>query len=410
MIENSLAAAVESFRLPFLNGVYVAVDALAGAYLVVDGPYCVFTKAEMQYCHNLRCRLLPPIGHRRVVHTGQVQDREEVKSLSTDRNAQVDAVFAGVCAQPDAGIVLSTTFDFHELVNFPLKEVARRHARPGGPLLCHIPSRSLGGTWLDGYARTCEALARSVTLRPGRRGKDAVALVGYLHDRDEPDHAGNLRELRRLLEALGLRVESVWLSGGGRAELEAAERASLVISLPYAREAARVVAERTGARLCEAELPLGLSATERFLRKVAASAGRGREAAPLAARESRAAVRDTQAHVLRVISGRVAEVLQDDPHLTAALRELCAELGLLADPALLTALGPLEKRIRPVCLAPTGSDLSPDDAVHVPIGYPNYVEHPVAERPFLGYAGFRHLVDRVASAILRDEASGRPRS
>ena len=36
-----------SVRLPFLNGVYVAVDALAGAYLIVDGPYCVFTKAEM---------------------------------------------------------------------------------------------------------------------------------------------------------------------------------------------------------------------------------------------------------------------------------------------------------------------------------------------------------------------------
>ena len=161
-----------SVRLPFLNGVYVAVDALAGAYLIVDGPYCVFTKAEMQYCHNLRSRLLPPIGHRRVVHTGQVQDREEVKSLSTDRTAQVDGIFAGVCAQPDAGIVLSTTFDFHELVGFPMKEITRRHARPGGPLVGHIPSKSLGGTWLEGYARTCEALARSVTFRPGRRSRE----------------------------------------------------------------------------------------------------------------------------------------------------------------------------------------------------------------------------------------------
>lgn len=386
----------EAMRLPFLNGVYIAVDALSDAYLIVDGPYCVFTKAEMQYCHNLRSRLLPPIGHRRVVHTGQVQDREEVKSLSTDRTAQVDGIFAGVCAQPDAGIVLSTTFDFHELVGFPMKEITRRHARPGGPLVAHIPSKSLGGTWLEGYARTCEALARAVALRPGKGRGNAAAIVGYLFDRDEPDHAGNLRELKRLLAGLGLSVESIWLSGGGLSELEAAERAGVVISFPYAREAARIVAKRTGAKLIEVELPLGLSGTERFLKKVAAGSGRRGRAAPLAAAESLAAVRDVQSHALRIIAGREAEILQEDPSLDAGLRELCAELGLL-----LRSSGDPRRRVR---FAPTGEALTAE-AVHVPMGYPNYVEHPVSERPFLGYTGFRHLVDRVAAAILRAEAS-----
>lgn len=400
---TTIEAPCEAVRLPFLNGVYIAVDALADAYLVVDGPYCVFTKAEMQYCHNLRSRLLPPIGHRRVVHTGQVQDREEVKSLSTDRTSQVDAIFAGVCAQPDAGIVLSTTFDFHELVGFPMKEITRRHASPNGPLVCHIPSRSLGGTWLDGYARTCEALAQSVTLRPGKRKKNTAAVVGYMFDRDEPDHAGNLRELKRLLAGLGLRAESVWLSGGGRAELEAAERADLVISFPYAREAARTVAKRTGAKLCEVELPLGLSATERFLMKVGASVGRRKQAAALADAESRGAVRDTQAHALRIIAGRGADIMQEDPHLTARLSELCSELGLLTDAQ---ASGAAQRR---VCFAPTAESFS-SEVVHVPMGYPNYIEHPVSERPFLGYTGFRHLVDRVAAAILRAEASSNTRS
>lgn len=386
----------EAMRLPFLNGVYIAIDALSDAYLIVDGPYCVFTKAEMQYCHNLRSRLLPPIGHRRVVHTGQVQDREEVKSLSTDRTAQVDGIFAGVCAQPDAGIVLSTTFDFHELVGFPMKEITRRHARPGGPLVAHIPSKSLGGTWLEGYARTCEALARAVALRPGKGRRNAAAIVGYLFDRDEPDHAGNLRELKRLLAGLGLSVESIWLSGGGLSELEAAERAGVVISFPYAREAARIVAKRTGAKLIEVELPLGLSGTERFLKKVAAGSGRRGRAAPLAAAESLAAVRDVQSHALRIIAGREAEILQEDPSLDAGLRELCAELGLL-----LRSSGDPRRRVR---FAPTGEALTAE-AVHVPMGYPNYVEHPVSERPFLGYTGFRHLVDRVAAAILRAEAS-----
>ncbi|OGR47825.1 MAG: hypothetical protein A2X37_05110 [Elusimicrobia bacterium GWA2_66_18] len=389
-------------RLPFLNGVYVAVDAISDSYLIVDGPYCVFTKAEMQYCHNLRCRLLPPIGYRRVVHTGQIQ-REEVQSLSADRSGLVERIFADVCAQPDAGIVLSTAFDFHELVGFPLKEISRRHAGATSALVCHVPSRSLGGTWLDGYALTCAALAEAVTLRPGRGRQDAVAIVGHLQDRDEPDAAGNLRELKRLLGAIGLRVTSVWLSGGGRAELEAAERAGLVVSMPYAREAARIVARRLGVSLCEVDLPLGLSATEDFLLKIAARVGRRARAKAFIKAESAAAVRDTEAHVLRLLAGRGVLILQEDSQMEARLRELSVDLGLrdLSASGAQSASG--SERV--LCLAPTARFFQ-SDLLHVPMGYPNYLEHPVYERPFLGYAGLRHLVDRLCAAVLHGEAAG----
>lgn len=384
-------------RLPFLNGVYVATDAIAGAYLIIDGPYCSSNKAEMQYSHNLRSRLLLPFGHNRVVHTGEIELREEVQNLSTDRTRHVDSVFSKVCALPDAEIVFATSFDFHELTAFPLREIARRHEGTSRALVCNIPSLSLGGTWLDGYAQACLALAQKVRLRPGRGAPDAVAVVGHLQDRDEPDNAGNLRELRRLLGALGLRAVSVWLSGGGRSELEAAERAGLVLSLPYAREAARVVAKRLKAPLCEVDLPLGLAATERFLRRIGARLGRGARAKRFAAEKSAAAVRDTQAHVMRLIAGGAADIRQDDPQLGARLRELCVELGL-ADAGVPGAC----REGRLLCFAPTSGGPKPA-GVHVPIGYPNYLEHPVVEQPILGYAGFRHLVDRIAAAVLRSE-------
>ncbi|MBI3566116.1 MAG: hypothetical protein HY079_13035, partial [Elusimicrobia bacterium] len=182
----------------------------------------------------------------------------------------------------------------------------------------------------------------------------------------------------------------------------AADGAGLVVSLPYAREAARLVAERAGAALVEADLPLGLSGTERFLRAVAGASGRGARAERLIAAESAAAVRDSSELVMRVLSGRAALVRQDDPHLDAALRELCAEFGLL-DPAAGDA-----RRGRPLCFAPTLND-DPRETALVPTGYPNYLEHPVADRPFLGYAGFRQLADRAAAAALRadDEENAR---
>lgn len=397
-----------SNELPFLNGVYVAVDAVRDCYLIVDGPYCVFTKAEMQYCHNLRCRLQPHLGQARVVHTASDGHKEEVASTALDRTELVEGVFAQVCSLPDAQIVLATSFDFHQLLNFPLEAMANRFAEHTGKLVCHVRSRSLGGTWLDGYALVCESLARAIALRQGRKRPGAVAVVGYLFDRDEPDHHGNLAELRRMLAALGLEVTSVWLSGGGLEQLQSVEEASIVVSFPYAREAARILAERLQADLIEVDLPLGLSASAQMMQTVARHVGGQAQAGVLVEQELASAVDDTRRHVLRVIAGNTARLACTDPWLERALAALCVELGL----RVVDADAPPEAellRCHELCFRPT---LTTDslERIHVPVGYPNYVDHPVAERPFLGFAGYRNLVDLIASSILRFEADAPARA
>ncbi len=381
-------------RLPFLNGVYVAVDAVDGAFLIVDGPYCVFTKAHIQYGHNLRCRLLPPLGRARVVHTAAKTGMEEVTSLSLDRRAAVEKLFAQVCGYDEAQVVFATSFDFHTLLNFPLPDIAQHaDARYGKPV-CHIPSASLrGGSWLDGYAAACEALARRIPLARGRKGRDKVAVVGYLFDRDEPDHAGNLRELRRLFRALGLDLVSVWLGGRGLPGLREVERAGAIVSLPYARAAARVLGARLKIPVIEAGLPLGLTGTEAFLTAVAGALRRGERARRFLKRELAAAVHRTQ-----------------DPDLSGALAGLCSDLGLLlpAEGAAPSGAPAAGKSVRPV---PASLVIGPDIRVPQPgvipihFGYPNYADHPVVERPFLGFTGFLHWVDRLTAAILQFEAA-----
>ena len=63
-----------------------------------------------------------------------------------------------------------------------------------------------------------------------------------------------------------------------------------------------------------------------------------------------------------------------------------------------------DSRAGGVRFAPTIVDFPLRDA-WVPMGYPNYLEHPVAEMPCLGYTGFRRIVGRVADAVLRAEAA-----
>ncbi|MBI5623515.1 MAG: hypothetical protein HY924_07045 [Elusimicrobia bacterium] len=397
--------------LPFLNGVYVAVDAIPGSFLVVDGPYCVFTKAEMQYGHNIRCRLIPPLGRAAVVHTAVRTGMEEVTSLSSDRVAAVAGVFDRVCAYPEAEVVFATSFDFHELLNFPLAAVAAEAGRRAGRLVCPIPSASLSGDWLEGYSRTCAALARGLPLSRGRGRRDTVAVVGYLYDRDEPDHRANLAELKRLLAGLGLKLSSVWLSGSGPADLRKVASASALLSLPYARDAARVLGRRLSARVVEVDLPLGLTATESFVRAVAGALGKEAQAERFLGREVPAAVRDTKEHVVRVVSGRTAVLSVCDPHLRRGLLNLASDLGLE------TASEPDGPRLpeadarplvigsgRPAAGQAAGAGSVPA-GIAVPFGYPNYEDHPVVERPFLGFAGWRSLVEELAGRILREEAA-----
>ncbi|MBI5883877.1 MAG: hypothetical protein HZB91_12330 [Elusimicrobia bacterium] len=353
--------------LSFLNGVCVAVDAIPGAYLVWGGSGSVSAAMAVQSRNNMRCRLGSSVGR------------------ASDVPPDADVVFCG-----------------------------RASGLRSDKLVCLIPPASRGGDWLDGYSRACEALARGLSLDKGRAGKDSVAVVGYLFDRDEPDHRGNLRELGRLLSGLGLKLSSVWLSGSGVGDLGKVEDASVILSLPYARRAARILGSRLSAKVVEVELPLGLTATESLVRTAARAMGRERLAEALLERELAAAVEDTRDHVSRVISGRTARLTLADPHLRRALEGLCSDMGLEVLAGRGGAKGPsivFGARSRPEAERPgrhrewrwSAGARSKADIV-VPLGYPNLEDHPVVERPFLGFSGFRSLVETSAERILAHEA------
>lgn len=409
---------VSSHSIPFINGLFVALDAIPDAHLVVDGPYCVSKKAEMQALHNLNSTLRSAARGARYSLTIEGRRIEEVDSTSLDRAAGVEAVVAEAMAT-GAAAVLVTAFDFAHMTGLPLKIIAERATGARGVPVHYIESASLSGDWLDGYRLVVEALADELPLSTTRRRPRSVALVGYLWDRGEFDHLANISELRRLLSRLGIELVSVWLSGEPYGALTAIEEASVVVSLPYARRAAQRVAERTGATLLEADLPLGLGATERLLRGIVASAGIDEPdlLTTVLDEELGSAVRATEQLILGTLAGRVARVHLDD-HLGAAMGGLCEELGLTVSPASSTttpqagqtSVTVFADEMRGPAVAVEDEDLLicatlPHDTglAHFPFGYPNYCDHPCSERPFMGFAGFRCLVEGLASCLLRWE-------
>lgn len=418
---------------PYLTGVYLAVNGISDVYLVVDGPNCVFFRIpQVQANHDWQADLARTSGLHRIVDTDATPTRASAGDATflIERLRRVDAL-------PDCAAILLTAMASVAITGRQYDTLLGELDPPLRHPAVLVPEGSLTGDWMEGYARTLEALARDLPLGPreaGQGGPPRVALVGHLHHRNEEDVLADEVELRRLMEGLGLELVSLWPDGGPVAGLEAAGGADLVVSLPYARRAGARLADRIGVPLVEAPLPVGLEATAALLRRVAEAAGRPEAAEALVARELRRLVPRLQwALTHELVHRRV--MVAGDAHLAPALGEALVELG--CDLALEAVLaGPLGRPILEG--APTVSDgvrqhisnrrilaLAAEAArkagevdvavicsealgalwaggppvPFVEVGFPAYYSHAFCPMPILGYQGVLCLVTRLLTEI-----------
>lgn len=413
----------KTFGLPYQLGVYLAVNAVSDACLVVDGSDCVMPKVDfLAGNHDLRSTLLSPDGAHRVLctMTGPLpQDDNHERKLGS--------MLAEVAGSGKFSVVLATGLPFLKLAGVDYEGVAAG-VRAKIPVT-DVPARSLESDWLEGYDLALDALARALpdpVRRKKRGGCPRVVVAGYLYDRGERDHLANLAELRRLLELAGLEPVCVFPSGGTFRDLSAALNADLVVSLPYGRRAAARLAGRSGARLLETGLPLGFKGTSAWLAAVRKAAGlKGTFPVELSALERAAALEAAPA--LDVLAHRNL-VFAGDPHLFSAFSSFAAELRMrpqaallcsqarqLAGPALpgtvlfspdtaeaAAAVSRLSGYARPH-LAVGNSFAVTEKLVpglpFVELGFPSYGHHCLNDEPFLGYAGARTLVGRLVNAL-----------
>jgi nitrogenase molybdenum-iron protein alpha/beta subunit len=256
-----------------------------------------------------------------------------------------------------------------------------------------------------------------------------VAVVGNFLDRNEGDHLGNLAEMRRVTDALGLKLVSTWLDGSPTTELRQVAQAGTIISLPYARRAARHIADKTGARVVELDLPLGLKASQQWITALGAATGRRWEAKELVEAELRDTVPIVDIAVTEYLQGK-RFAFNGDPFLgeavLAAFRELgCTpahgvifaveeEAGRLTSSPELQELAPLYAARMSEVLELQWSDVDfvvGNSYIHylvrlrdarkpyVELGYPSYRQHELSHRPNWFFKGFVNLVNRVINEL-----------
>lgn len=418
----------------YLTGVYLAVNAIRDVYLVVDGPNCVFFRVpQIQPNHDWLSDLVRTSGLHRVVETDATPTRvaQGNPTLLLERLRQVDGL-------PDCAAILLTPMAHVAITGRQYPTLLEGLDPPLDHPVIQVETGSLSGDWLDGYANTLTALAHHVDLAPATGGaseRPRVAVVGHLLHRNEADATADLAELCRLITALDLEVVGAWPDGGGWADLATVGRADTILSLPYAREAGRVLAERTKATLVELDLPLGLDATCTFLRQVGEATDRAAEADTLIDRELARVVGRLEWIVAHELQGRRV-LVASDPYLVSGLRTALTELGCKVEIELVFARNehgaappsPQPGQAPPQhYVAPTPRQLSADnDGKHlgrtidlgvvcslaidllqdddrrlpmVEVGFPAYYTHALYPQPLLGFDGLLCLVSRLVTAL-----------
>ncbi|MDR2648492.1 MAG: hypothetical protein LBB94_02080 [Clostridiales bacterium] len=179
----------------------------------------------------------------------------------------------------DADLYVVVTGCMVEMIGDDAAAAAAVFRDAEAPVLA-IPTPSFKGDSYAGYDMALSGLFRGFTRLGAEKRKDTVNLLGLVPGQDA-FYKGNLTELKRLLEQLGLRVNTFFGEGETLDNLRNASEASLnlVLSDRYGIKAAQVFEEIHGVPYRVLPFPIGAAQTADFLRAAAEAAGVGTAAA-----------------------------------------------------------------------------------------------------------------------------------
>lgn len=406
---------------PYLDGVYLAVNALPDTVLVYDAHSCGYQKAEkIAGNHDLLSDLVRWDRMNRVVRTDLdskeyvmgSEDKLSKKILQVWRHFAPAAIL--VVRSP---IVITQGHDARPVI----KDLA---SKVGAPLLL-VPDRQRAPDHIAGYLSALEQVLSAVELR-GDPVQRSVTITGHLFDRHEGDQRGNAAELRRLVGLAGGVPGPVFLDGRPLAEYRDESPPAVVVDLAPDWRGGEDLASRHHATHLRLPVPVGMAATTAWVRSLAEALGTEptdpdeQELGPLA--------RDLEWILPRHLFGIRAMVFADHLHLeplVAFLQELgvrVTAIGSTTGPARIPRDGPLSKIPQApsetaaltefVTEAARVGDLdlvigngfirqlvAPAGVACVELGYPSATWHALHEAPFLGYRGVRVLVERMINAL-----------
>jgi len=168
-------------------------------------------------------------------------------------------------------MVISVTF--LDLTGDDYSDACRKAGEELSCPVLYVPAAGYDGDLFAGYASALVGLVGSLDWSLPITHPKRVAVLGYLFDRYEGDHQGNLMQLKGLLKGIGLELGPVLLSGKPYADLADTPMCGMLIQFPYVARRAKRLKRLSKRDLVAVDMPIGFRGTSNFLRVVGEDAG-----------------------------------------------------------------------------------------------------------------------------------------
>jgi nitrogenase molybdenum-iron protein beta chain len=280
------------------------------------------------------------ISEQQIVFGGENRLEEQLRSTAEVIDADLFVVITGCTAEIIGDDVAAVVRAYNE------EEIDR-------PPLIHATGAGFKGNSYFGYDSVLQSLFRNFVTPTTAREKGRVNIWGVTPAQDV-FWEGNLLELRRILEGIGLAVNSFFTHRDSLPAIKDAARAELniVVSPVNGVPAAEVFKEEHGVDHFITDLPIGAKASAEFVRAVAKRLALD----PVPVEEFLAVEKERYYHFFDRISDsysdldlqRYAVIVADTTYAVALTRFAATELGWL--PTLVAITDPTETEARPALL------------------------------------------------------------
>ncbi|GAB6393130.1 MAG: nitrogenase molybdenum-iron protein beta chain [Treponematales bacterium] len=240
----------------------------------------------------------------------------------------------------DADLYVVVTGCVVDMIGDDTAGVAAEFARAGKPVI-GVPTPSFKGNAFAGYDMLLCGLIEQFVERREKKDALTVNLLGIVPAQDV-FWKGNLRELKRLLGLLGLRVNTFFGEGETLDNLRGAAAAALniVVSDNAGLESARRFEAVHGVPFLVTPFPIGAIAGERFLREAGERLGIDAKKVDAAAAGERAVYYDYLSRAADIYNDadlqRYAVVVGDSNYAPAITRFVSDELGWFPELVMVT--------------------------------------------------------------------------
>jgi nitrogenase molybdenum-iron protein beta chain len=412
----------------FLTGVYLGINAISDSYLIVEGTDCVENNKIETICpsHDIYSTLLISGGISRIIST-----RSSIKEIIYGRNENFIKIFQDLTFY-NPGIIFISSLPIYTIIGKDYLKTINAIRKLSYNKIIDVFPNSVNLDYLDGYSLVLEKLALNIEFKKVSNDKKKIGIVGYFFDRNEGEHKGNIKEIKRLLSKLGLEVVSIWLDGNKFEELLKIQEAGIIISLPYARNAAKIIANKIGAQLVETDLPFGFYQTAKWIETIGSACSIDKKKIQkIINNELQYSYEICHIPINSVIAGKLV-CFTGDPYIARSFLVFAKEIGMIVRGVFCTTLTLKDTNVpnqnclyNPIIKFNTskmeyekiienlhndkecdllisnslGLRLKTKNLSILEFGYPSYNTHFLVEKPFLGFTGAINMIERIFNAI-----------